>query len=576
MYIHIALPEVSLDQQVALLRVVSAEHQIVLRRHEPREALKPFRAPYRPHSGGLLLHLGQLLCSALLSGCECTCIGFHRASLLGGVALAGLVAHPRVGRGVETQVHFHPGGGGQLCIVVRVRLQVQLVSEQQRRGIALQVQRCHCGRHRVARRLFRLDEGSELSPVQAARQSSIEGIDGSIHYVQIVLYERCLVLLKVGLPAEGLSAGLLVGTRLVQLAEHRPLGLRLLHIRPLPLHLGVELVQGGVEGGEGAGGAPLLLHQLQRLVVVVHQVRLVLGGRRRLRRLCRLCRRGCCGALLAALSWLGEADVAGGRGAVQGGDPVLEAGDGGQQRLQLRGGGGRLGRPGQGGKPRLQQAVVRHLGAKRQYAGDRPSQRGTLGGVPEGGGEGVSGDGGGQSDGGQRVGVAGHSGHTPRIVPVRPQQRQHLVPPVRQDHITRGVKFEDEMHGGRPSTEREINDAVHTKLSHILQPPRAHVLSQLETEVAGLRRALLQHLGCMEPRAGLQQEVDLLAFLAAARQLQQVCLWVEVVYVCHPHAQTPLSQACHLCSDVSCAEPLLHGNELNGSSATISSKPCPR
>lgn len=33
-----------------------------------------------------------------------------------------------------------------------------------------------------------------------------------------------------------------------------------------------------------------------------------------------------------------------------------------------------------------------------------------------------------------------------------------------------------------------------TKLPHILQPPRAHVLSQLEAEVAGLGRALLQHL----------------------------------------------------------------------------------
>ncbi len=46
-----------------------------------------------------------------------------------------------------------------------------------------------------------------------------------------------LVLLQVGLAAQSLSTRLLVGARLVQLSKHRLLGLRVLHVRPLPLHL---------------------------------------------------------------------------------------------------------------------------------------------------------------------------------------------------------------------------------------------------------------------------------------------------------------------------------------------------
>lgn len=62
----------------------------------------------------------------------------------------------------------------------------------------------------------------------------------------------------------------------------------------------------------------------------------------------------------------------------------------------------------------------------------------------------------------------------------------------------RGVQLQYDVNGGGPGAKGKVNNAVHAQLPHVLQPPRAHMLAQLQAEVAGLRRPILEYL-CAPP-----------------------------------------------------------------------------
>jgi len=56
------------------------------------------------------------------------------------------------------------------------------------------------------------------------------------------------------------------------------------------------------------------------------------------------------------------------------------------------------------------------------------------------------------------------------------------------------VQLQNDVVRGLPSAKGEVHNAVYTQLPHVLQPPRAHVLAQLQRKVAWRVRPLLQRL----------------------------------------------------------------------------------
>ena len=72
-----------------------------------------------------------------------------------------------------------------------------------------------------------------------------------------------------------------------------------------------------------------------------------------------------------------------------------------------------------------------------------------------------------------------HDFHALFVVPVRPQQRQHRVIPIRQHHVPLRIQLHDHVTLRLPRPEREIDRSILPYLPHVVQSSRLDVHSHL-------------------------------------------------------------------------------------------------
>mmetsp|Transcript_14942 Transcript_14942/g.62170 ORF Transcript_14942/g.62170 Transcript_14942/m.62170 type:complete len:455 (+) Transcript_14942:1787-3151(+) len=237
-HVQVCALEVALHNQLVLLRIAARDDQIVLAADKPVELLEPVHLS-RLLDGRHGLDLLQLLFHLALSGGERGALRVERFLLLLCALLSRAEVQACVGVRALVKADLYP----HVPLVVLV----QSIPQQERDGVALELEAVDESRHRVTRLFLSFDELPEILPVHATRECRVASGDGRVDRLEVVLDQLRFAFLQLDLLLESLGALCLITLHLGQFAERGGLLLRALCFGLLLLDLREVFVHGRVE-----------------------------------------------------------------------------------------------------------------------------------------------------------------------------------------------------------------------------------------------------------------------------------------------------------------------------------------